>query len=297
MTSQAELYPTTDALTPRTYDPAFADDEANIVLQSSDGICYRIPSYTLRTTSGFFRDMMTLSQHNTAAPVKGQDSDVIVLGETSKVFGTLLRMIGGLTVPRWGSIDELEDVLVAAEKYDMPGPVATIRLIITTPAFLSQPLKLYAIAARYGWEDEAKAASKGTLSLSIYDEEHSDVLERIPTSYLLRLFRLHRGRRDEFQRLVSLSNGNLGIPRCNNCGGNHQHGGLKGIASFAKTMVSKIDQQPAGDELLDGTWMTWPEVTDKACCRMHNCAQTILHYHDTIAAWIGNHMKSLPCTV
>jgi hypothetical protein len=46
------------------YDPAFAENDANIVLQSSGGTIYQLPSFTLRTTSGFFCDMMTLPQHD-----------------------------------------------------------------------------------------------------------------------------------------------------------------------------------------------------------------------------------------
>jgi hypothetical protein len=51
---------TTDPITSRNYDTAFAEQDASIMLQSSDGIFYRMSSFTLRTTSGFFRGMMTL---------------------------------------------------------------------------------------------------------------------------------------------------------------------------------------------------------------------------------------------
>jgi len=276
----------------RSYDPAFVEDDANIVLQSSDGIYYRVSSYTLRTTSGFFRGMMTLP-----APSNDQNTDdVIVLGETSKVLGTLLRMIGGLAFVRWESIDELEEILAAAEKYDMPGPIATIEVNLTTSIFLEQPLRLYAIAARYGLEEAAKVASKGTLSLSIHDEEHIPILERIPVSYVLRLFRLHQKRKDEFQKLVK-QNKTLGVATCSQCGRNFGHGALKGITYFAQCMVSKVDLQPAGNELLDGMWRTWPEASERACWAQHCSQQPITHYQDTITMSITNYIKSLSCTI
>lgn len=85
------------------------------------------------------------------------------------------------------------DLLNAVEKYDMPGPRATIRAYyILAPLLLEQPLKLYAIAARYGWEEEAKLASKHTLCISIHEDEHATVLGRVPPSYLLRLFQTQR---------------------------------------------------------------------------------------------------------
>jgi hypothetical protein len=36
------------------YDPLFAFDDADFVLRASDGTHYRIHTFTLRTTSGFF---------------------------------------------------------------------------------------------------------------------------------------------------------------------------------------------------------------------------------------------------
>jgi len=37
-----------DPATDRIYDVEFTEEDANIVLQSSDGISYRMPSFTLR---------------------------------------------------------------------------------------------------------------------------------------------------------------------------------------------------------------------------------------------------------
>lgn len=301
MTNRVESNPSdgeppggTDAVSPRSYDPAFVEDDANIVLRSSDGIHYRIPSYTLRTTSGFFRDMFTLPM-----PVSGTNQgEVIVMDETSKVLGKLLRMIGGLGFAKWESTEELEAVFAAAEKYDMPGPIATMAVNLTTSVFIQKPLKLYAVAARYGLEDVAKYASKLTLSLSIYDEEHIRVLERVPTTYVLRLFRLHRKRRDEFQKLVNL-NKTLGVTTCLNCHVDLSGGALKGITYLAQVMVSKIDLHPIGSELLDGTWKTWPEAMERACTRAgFNCSYPVAHYYqETITTTITNFMKSLPDTI
>jgi hypothetical protein len=235
--------------------------------------------------------MMTLP-----SPGKDQDADdVIVLDEKSKVLGTLLRMIGGLAFVRWESADEVEEILAAAEKYDMPGPIATIQVNLTTAVFLEQPLRLYAIAARYGLEEAAKVASKGTLSLSIYDEEHTTILERVPTGYVLRLFRLHRKRKDEFQKLIT-SNKTLGVTTCVLCGLDTRLGALKGITFFARSIVSKIDLIPAGNELLDGLWKTWPEASEKACF-VRNCSHPVSYYHDTITKSITNYIKLLPCTI
>ena len=74
----------------QSYDPMFDSlDDDFVLLVASDGICYRIHSFILRCTSGFFRAMLTL-------PQVSDRPDSVTLDEASKVVGILLRMICGL---------------------------------------------------------------------------------------------------------------------------------------------------------------------------------------------------------
>jgi hypothetical protein len=267
-----------DPVTRRTYDIAFTEKDANIVLQSSDDIFYRMSSFTLRTTSGFFRGMMTLPP-----PDDAREDNEITMDEGSVVLGRLFRMISGLETPKWKSFDEVEDILAVAEKFDMPGPLTTIRATLTSPFFLEQPLRLYAIAARYGWEDEAKLASKHSLSLSIHDEEHASVLERISSVvWVLRLFRLHRKRRETFKRNIIKNDVpfNIGCP--DTAVKILTKEDMEPWLNLARLMVWEIDRCPAGGVLLNGGWMQWPEAdkclqkTEYGCCRRkHNFGQKV----------------------
>jgi len=285
----------TDGASSHPYDPAFAEDDANIILQSSDGIRYRVYPFTLRTTSGFFRTMLTLPQSDQSSrPCRGQGQDcgVIVLDETSKVLGTLLRMIGGLEFPKWKSNDELENIWIAAEKYDMPGPLAIIRAAIAT-SILKEPLKLYSLAARFGWEDEAKIASKHSLGLSILEEEFAAILEQVPTAYVLRLFRLRQKRRDDFREHIQKDTFGIG----SNCGICRQNVRYEAFSSLIKSMVLSMDQRPDGQELLDGEWKKWPAMKEPACNRGPYCGLTVSQYESAIATRIASSLKSLPCTI
>jgi hypothetical protein len=273
---------------PHLYDPAFTEEDANVVLASSDGRYYRVPSYALRTTSGFFHGMMTLPQGDNQ-----QDEDIIVLDEKSQVLGTLLRMIAGLEFQRLKSFDELEDLLTAAEKYDMPGPRAIIRTIITTPLFLEKPLRLYAIAARYGWEEEAKFASKHTLALSIYKDEYAAILERMPVSYLMRLLRLHRERVAKFKEYITRGDGCFGIQRCPNC---HRKAIQTSIGHLVNLMISEMDQRPDGREVLAGNWKKWPIYKENESCSP-DCGATYRKHWPGIAENIENCFNSLPSTI
>jgi hypothetical protein len=119
-----------------SYDPMFDSTDADFVLCSLDGIYYRIHSFILRITSSFFRAMLTLPQQRSDPG----ETATVTLGETSKVLGVLLRMISGLEIPKWESLDDVEAVLDAAHKYDMPGPIATLRVIASSHLFLAEPL-------------------------------------------------------------------------------------------------------------------------------------------------------------
>jgi hypothetical protein len=296
----------TDATTPDLYDIAFTEKDANIILQSSDGIFYRMSSFTLRTTSGFFRGMMTLPQSDGISP---PDSGAITLDENSAILGRLLRMISGFEIPKWKSFDEVEALLAAAYKYDMPGPLAAARTTFMWPFSAEQPLRLYAVAARYGWEEEAKLASKHSLSLSIHDEEHVSVLERVPSAWLLRLFRLHRERREVLRRSIDdilinhikdcrpQTDSNWAIPTS----ASEEHEAQLQTQlwlNLGKTILLEIDRCPAGGVLLNGEWKQWAEA--KECLqgrgRCGRCGGDH-EYSKQVDSVVQTALQSLPSTI
>jgi len=252
----------------RTYDAAFSEEEATIVLTSSDDVNYRLHSFTLRTTSGFFRDMISLPQKPLGddASQFGQDEQ-IALGEGSDVLGILFRMISGLPVEEWGSLDEVEVLLAAAQKYDMPGPICTIRsVIISPPTLQEQPLKCYAIAARYDWEGVAQIVSAYTLDECLHDETNISILGQVPSPYLLRLLHLHKSRRDKFKKHIIKGWGsfNIGTPYgCNN-------GCMVSLGQLALMLVSELENHPGGGTLTAGLWKQWPITGVKACSHKSN---------------------------
>ena len=191
---------TSDSLTtssPRSeFHHLFASPEGDIVLGSKDGVLFRVHSYTLKTTSGWFRAMYTLPQRPSDArpELKAEDAtpDVIYVDEDSQTLEGLLRMVCGLSIPKLDSYDFIEPILHAAEKYDMPGPMSIIRALLSTPSLMSDPLRLYAVTCRYGWQDEAMMASRATLTLNLHSPENRNTLQKLGTEAPLSLFSLHR---------------------------------------------------------------------------------------------------------
>lgn len=105
-------------------------------------------------------------------------------------------MISGLSLLPVADYDAIDKILFAAEKYDMPGPMSIVRLLVMTPPLLDQPFRLYTVACRYGWDEEARFASTQTLTHHLHDPQVRPLLQRLSMDALLKLFELHHTRRE-----------------------------------------------------------------------------------------------------
>lgn len=256
----------------RTYHPQFSSLEADVILISAEDTAYRVPHFTLRHTSGFFRSL--LSNYS-----QSDDQDKfppVDIHEKDRTLSKLLCMICGLHTDNWESIDEVDEVLCLAQRLDTPGPLSIIRGAITSPMFLAEPLRLYAIATRLGWDEEAQLASTQTLMLDLYHETYRPALERISSRALMTLFRLHRDRRDEFKRLIDSDStfdaGNAQRYQCSGCGedlSNHTWRELK------TRMFLEMDRRPSGDTLCGLDMEEWPEAIAcwEAQCNQSGCGR------------------------
>lgn len=106
----------------------------------------------------------------------------IDLPESSTVFETLLRLIYPMVQPNIESMRLLSDLFHAAEKYDMQGVLSTLRLHLREPHFLDQnPVLVFALACRFQFTAEAKAASRASLMSSTrlhHEKDTEEVLEQ-----------------------------------------------------------------------------------------------------------------------
>src|SRR5262245_31508299 len=94
--------------------PLFASPEGDVVLGAKGGTLFRVHSFTLKTTSGWFRAMFTLPQkHTPTFPT------ILYLDEDAHTLEALFRMMCGLPILPLNSYDTVDSLLFAAEKYDM----------------------------------------------------------------------------------------------------------------------------------------------------------------------------------
>ena len=96
------------------------------MLQSSDGVLFRVHKSILAAASGFFQSMFALPQG------EGQQNSPmssVTVTETSATLSFLLASIyPHLDQPSITSYDEVREVVAAAQKYGMPRVVSLLRL-------------------------------------------------------------------------------------------------------------------------------------------------------------------------
>jgi hypothetical protein len=79
----------------------------------------------------------------------------------------LLRLIYPITLPIFDNINTLSQTMLAADKYDMHGPLSILRQCLLRKEFLdSHAAHVYGLASRLGCKEEKKAAFRVTLTSS-----------------------------------------------------------------------------------------------------------------------------------
>ncbi|TFK43911.1 hypothetical protein BDQ12DRAFT_675781 [Crucibulum laeve] len=261
--------------TVRKYHPRFDSPHAKVILRSREGTLYRTSAFTLRNTSGYFRNLLPPAQHQTQTT--HQQENPILIDASDTTLELVLRMLCGLETAIWtATFDELEDAVVLIERWDTAGPLSIIRSAITAPPFHAESLRLYALATRLGWEEEAQLASTHTLSLSLHDEDHTPRLEQLKSKHLLSLSRLHRSRRDMFKHAldthVTFSHANSPRTICQRCQ-------LQEIDNYPwrelkMRMFMEMDRRPLGDTIGSLDMEEWAEsvVCWGARCPKEQCS-------------------------
>ncbi|KAK7036436.1 methionyl-tRNA synthetase [Paramarasmius palmivorus] len=207
------------ALLTSSYD--FDDSTADIVISSSAleakprDFC--LHSCILIMASSFFKDMFSLPQPSSSK----MGAVHLQVSEYSSTLDTLFRFVYPVMDPIIETLDEFSPVLEAAVKYDFISTISHLRKMLVEPRFLqSNPLRVFAIAARYDFTEEVKISSRATLSVDIVsillNSPLTDDLRHITAHTYRRLLDLHRRRACAAQELLKLPH-DVKCQECN-CG-------------------------------------------------------------------------------
>ncbi|KDQ61499.1 hypothetical protein JAAARDRAFT_54860 [Jaapia argillacea MUCL 33604] len=147
------------------------DTHTDLLVRSSNSVEFRVHKTILAVASPVFRDMF-----HVVDPLS-DDEDEVDLPEDGKTLDRLFRLCYPVDEPTFGSLDSAWNVRKAAKKYIMDAAENRMKEILKQ--FLPEhPLRMFALACRDGFEDEAKLAARHTLRhplLSSYVPELEDI--------------------------------------------------------------------------------------------------------------------------
>jgi hypothetical protein len=151
---------------------------ADVILQSSDLVHFRVHKSALAISSPFFGDMFSLPQpQNDAAP---DELPVVQLSEDSEVLNSLISMLYPVPpdIPHYS--DNILALLAAATKYDMDAVQSFIRAEVGRRGLLSSTrgrvFRAYAIACSKRLFPEMATAARLTLGYPLTFESLGDAL-------------------------------------------------------------------------------------------------------------------------
>lgn len=192
---------------PQQIHKHFAIEDADIHLISRDSVIFQIHSSTLGLVSTFFDPFLSIPQ-----PSSSQDEvQTIHLDESAAILELLLGIACGLSAGHEcvyrASLDLIEDVLRAADKYEIHAAVVFFRKVFTTAVAnegfpnnsYTDPLRLYVICRRYEWFEESERAFQRTLDIDILSERYTESMRRLNPSDLVDMIMLRKKCKDEMR--------------------------------------------------------------------------------------------------
>lgn len=181
---------------------SFDAEDADLILRSADCEEFRVHRCILSIASPVFRDMFAFPQ----PPDLAHELPRVDLSEMATTLDTLLRYIYPIPSPRLEDFATLGNALVSAEKYGAEGVISRLRTILASSHFLDlDPLRVYAIACRWSFLEEAKLASTHTVYADLVKQGEGCTEDMKYMSGLdyHRLLVLQQARKDTVQKAVT----------------------------------------------------------------------------------------------
>lgn len=169
---------------PRTASAPFNRASADFVLRSSDQVDFHVWKFLLVEVSEFFNDLFIVGQPDEeaaagngalqavdrvcAAPSNTRTSQlpkhVLDVAQDSTVLEQLLLTFYPPPNVKFSSLDEMKPVIAAADFYRMGGVINALKSQLLEKYVADEPLRVYTIATRYGWDDIRTAAIRSFLT-------------------------------------------------------------------------------------------------------------------------------------
>ena len=151
---------------------------ADVILQSSDLVHFRVHKLVLVTSSPVFGDMFSLPQPSNDPA--HDELPVVCLSENADVLNSLISMLYPVPPEIPTSSDDILALLAAAAKYDMEATQSSIRAEVNRRRLLTptdaEVFRMYAIACNKGLIPEVETAARLSLGYPLTFESLGDAV-------------------------------------------------------------------------------------------------------------------------
>jgi hypothetical protein len=144
-------------------DP-FNDPRADLILQSSDGVHFRVFKIILALASSVFSDMFSIPLPTSRIPDSGNNVQVVSVSENSEALDLSMRHIYPLQAPDTLSLCDAAILAEFAHKYQVDALEKSVKHYLAD-SIDHDPVGVYAIAVAYGYKCVGKRAAQSCLNL------------------------------------------------------------------------------------------------------------------------------------
>jgi len=177
----------------------FDSSGTDAILRSSDGKELRVHQLILSLSSPVFQGMFSLPQ-----PIDASSGIPSVdVPEPFDILQPFLQYLYPRSPPRVTDISMWEALYAIADKYAAEVITDPLRDMLVPQFLETSPLRVYALASRWGFEEEAKIASTRTLTIDIFKDFPREDAELMGGVACQRLYLLHFNRREAARALVA----------------------------------------------------------------------------------------------
>ena len=176
----------------------FDDRDADVTLRASDGARFAVHKLLLTMSSPLLKRCLMVGSSSPSPAFEGlairQEGgrDTIDLVEDGVTTERVLQYCYPFSNPILDNLDDIQAVLGMMRKFGMKGMMNRVRSQLVQPSFLEEePLRVFAIAYRFGFEAETRVAARYTLRSPMFGP-YVNELEHIPASVYHKLLQYHR---------------------------------------------------------------------------------------------------------
>ncbi|TFY63454.1 hypothetical protein EVG20_g6307 [Dentipellis fragilis] len=186
--------PISDTDGPTPYGSPFDDEDADVILRSSNLVDFRTYKVLLKKASPIFADIFSLPQSPTQeGNLSSKDYQdglpIVCVTEDGPTIEALLAILSHVRMPKPASLEQAAAIIAAAKKYEMDGVVLAARATVTKGMVdADNSLRAFGIAHRLRLRDEALAAARYTLEKPMSIEEYREKLCFVSGTALFQLW-------------------------------------------------------------------------------------------------------------